>query len=1028
MYYGKKDRIYLDGVWKLLWGRNLMTEEFLSTRMEQGPLAKGGGLLLKKNVTVNDADFNDDAEAVAQYVREDFDDRAWMDVPVPRSWTDPTPWESPDDRGKLAARYLKRGKLLGYYFSGVGYYRKSFALPDEKKSKRYFLHFMNVDTLAKVWVNGRCLTPKEHANISLDADYRVYGAWLNDFECEIPESALHFGGEKNTIALRVFAKGVPCYWNAPNPGGITAPVWLETREPVFADKIAIVADYKTSRIRLTFTLNGAADSGGSEGVVTVSPWTSEDYSFPGQGATFEYPYKIDGGRCDAVIPLPGTEFWSPDKPCLYQLQIRNAQGRVIGLERFGFSTLEARGNQLFLNGRNVYLRGLNTQHALFDFTGGGNPAELTRDRRLYNDRNFGRNILMERRRAGFNYMRVHTGPGVPWGFALCDEVGLIASDEWTSLTASALAPNDKDREVEYLYKHDYSCFFDRDDNFKELHRGALEHWMASNVKYPSVLLFNGGNEPKECDRYFQLFAQNFYKTLKQADPRQRLVAPASGVHLAGSPDEQDAVPPGQGPALLPADYFDMHDYGPFTRWGILDTRMTHAGMIGKIDSLYGTGKIPVINGETFLAFATERSDRVMPADYDYAVNGDFRKFLTYFKANASELQILSSAAFGFDSLFDMRVLQEERILWLRKYLAAVRVDVPEMQGYALHMPDNYWMRPLGPDGKRETGFGGLETRGLTEVQTPVQILPKGIGEFGLFAGETANLELAMVNSSGMEPVDAEGEVLIDGVHAAKFKASADAGRIAPVTVRVPLPPLETGWRRISFTLRTKDVPIPPYSCDLFLVNRKDAPAPIADAYVIDDAGETATSICRSLKITAHAFDAGSAGRLLIVAPGSLPSADDERFAAIDTWMRNGGRVLVLEQKPGTQDPWSGQTVVAVRPYHMSYPAVSRTHPLMRDLRPRNFGYWRGGAVYDSYFPTIDYADVLVVGCDGLVRKDGKTRLELGMIAFSRHVGNGAYAWTQHKIAANHQTDSSAYCIMRNLVQLLVSDRGATDAK
>jgi hypothetical protein len=51
-----------------------------------------------------------------------------------------------------------------------------------------------------------------------------------------------------------------------------------------------------------------------------------------------------------------------------------------------------------------------------------------------------------------------------------------------------------------------------------------------------------------------------------------------------------------------------------------------------------------------------------------------------------------------------------------------------------------------------------------------------------------------------------------------------------------------------------------------------------------------------------------------------------------------------------------------------------------------------------------------------------------MVAFSQKVGEGAYLWTQHKIAANYLTDSSAYCLLRNLVQLLVSDQGATDAK
>src|SRR5262249_29378887 len=57
-----------------------------------------------------------------------------------------------------------------------------------------------------------------------------------------------------------------------------------------------------------------------------------------------------------VLDAPSLELWSPEKPKLYRVEITTGGDRVS--EEIGFRTIETRGIDILLNGKSIFLRGI----------------------------------------------------------------------------------------------------------------------------------------------------------------------------------------------------------------------------------------------------------------------------------------------------------------------------------------------------------------------------------------------------------------------------------------------------------------------------------------------------------------------------------------------------------------------------------------------------------------------------------------------------------------------------------------------
>lgn len=332
----------------------------------------------------------------------DFDDTHWKPVLLPHDWAISGPIVK-DNPGK--------GRM-GYYGGGVGWYRKSFTLPNASAGKRMRVTFDGVYMNADVWINGHPLGRRPYGYVTFGHDLTPY---------------LRGAGQPNVIAVRVDNSVQPSSrWYT--GCGIYRHVWLTVTENthiapdgVFVTTPAVAADRATVHVKTSVVNEGRGPAAigvahtirRSGRIVATFPVNQQSIA---NGATTTF---------DQQVELPRPELWSPESPALYTLETTVlVAGHVVDrLETtFGVRRLEFTSDRgFFLNGRNLKLKGVCLHHDAGG-VGAAVPEDVLR-RRL--------RLLQE---GGCNAIRTGHAPMAPEFYAMCDEMGLLVMaetlDEW----------------------------------------------------------------------------------------------------------------------------------------------------------------------------------------------------------------------------------------------------------------------------------------------------------------------------------------------------------------------------------------------------------------------------------------------------------------------------------------------------------------------------------------------------------------------------------------------------------------------
>src|SRR3954468_1389242 len=138
-----------------------------------------------------------------------FDDRAWRTVDLPHDWAVEQPFSA-------NASFSHGFKAVGRNFpeASVGWYRKSFTIPQSDTNRRISVVFDGVFRNSIVWVNGHYLGTEESG--------------YNGFQYDITD-LLNYGGD-NVIAVRVDATMEEGWFY--EGAGIYRHVWLTKTAPV----------------------------------------------------------------------------------------------------------------------------------------------------------------------------------------------------------------------------------------------------------------------------------------------------------------------------------------------------------------------------------------------------------------------------------------------------------------------------------------------------------------------------------------------------------------------------------------------------------------------------------------------------------------------------------------------------------------------------------------------------------------------------------------------------------------------------
>jgi beta-glucuronidase len=217
------------------------------------------------------------------------------------------------------------------YFEGTIWYKKTFNY-DLNKSKRLFLHFGAVNYLAAVYLNGNLLGKHEGG--------------FTPFQFEITNKLKE--GE-NSIVVRVnnqrLKDGIPCLgYDWFNYGGITRDVNLiETTDSYISDYFIQLKKHSLKEVLGWVRLDG---DNLSQNINIKIPELKVDYKTRTNiEGLAEIKFSMD------------LKLWSPETPKLYSVIIQSENDTVE--DTIGFRSIETSGTKILLNGKPLFLRGIN---------------------------------------------------------------------------------------------------------------------------------------------------------------------------------------------------------------------------------------------------------------------------------------------------------------------------------------------------------------------------------------------------------------------------------------------------------------------------------------------------------------------------------------------------------------------------------------------------------------------------------------------------------------------------------------------
>jgi beta-galactosidase len=375
-----------------------------------------------------------------------FDDSAWRSVDVPHDWSIDGPFD-PLNPAEGAGAFLP---------TGVGWYRRHFALPADFAGRRIFVEFDGVMANSDVWINDTHL------------GRRPFG--YAGFRYEItPHVKL---GEKgsNVLAVRVNNADQPASrWYTGS--GIYRHVRLIAVSPVHFDQGGLFvstprASADSALVSVQSIVANQSDAP-CEATVQVELFDEQGRSV----GTAESPpqpiaaRKTAGFRQELAISNP--QLWDLDRPrlCSAVCRVRVA-GATLDDSRVAFGVRDAHfeaATGFWLNGKNIKLKGV-CLHADGSAFGAAVPLGAW-ERRL--------TIL---KGLGVNAIRTAHNPPDAGFLDLCDRMGFLVMDEmfdcWT------VAKNIADY---HLYFEDWSKIDVRDA-------------VRRDRNHPCIVLYSAGNE------------------------------------------------------------------------------------------------------------------------------------------------------------------------------------------------------------------------------------------------------------------------------------------------------------------------------------------------------------------------------------------------------------------------------------------------------------------------------------------------------------------------------------------------------
>lgn len=378
-----------------------------------------------------------------EYAAIDYSDANWEQVQLPHDWNIKQKF---DRKGIGSAAYLPEG---------IGWYRKTFFVPQSYKGKAVSILFDGIFQQSDVYINGKHLGHRPYGFCSIEYDLTPY---------------LHVGKE-NIVAVRVNTTGGRPRWYA--GAGIYRHVWLTAANPVH---VATYGTYITTPeatedhadVKIVTTVSNQSDK---EQAITVTQRLIDDSGKEVARGKKGHLLIKAGNTADVeqIVPVASPRLWTLEDPVMYTMEttvkvnnrVTDVYTTPIGIRTIHFD----KDKGFFLNGKHHKLKGV-CLHQDAGCLGVAVP-DRSYERRL--------EILKE---YGCNAIRCsHNQPSAEF-LDMCDRMGFLVIDEAF------------DKWKGGYYKQHFDEWWQKD----------MANMILRDRNHPSIILWSIGNEVGEAGR------------------------------------------------------------------------------------------------------------------------------------------------------------------------------------------------------------------------------------------------------------------------------------------------------------------------------------------------------------------------------------------------------------------------------------------------------------------------------------------------------------------------------------------------
>ncbi len=378
-------------------------------------------------------------------------------------------------------------------YEGTVWYQKSFDY-HAPANTRVFLYFGAANYHARVWLNEKPLCEHEGG--------------FTPFNCEAT-AALQDG--QNVVIVSVndarHADDIPSLrpdWY--NYGGLTRDIRLVEVPRQFIEQYSIQLDHENAR-RIAGWIRLAGASTPQKLSVKIPEFKLSTV------ATTD-----NKGLARFTLDAPGVQLWSPEKPKLYRVEVSTETDQIV--DDIGFRTIEIRGTDILLNGKAIFLRGIDMHEEPFNRPGRAHGEDDART------------LLGWAKELGCNFVRLAHYPHDESMVRMADRLGLMV---WSEIPVYQ-GIDFKNPQTLAKAQQQLTEMIARDQN-----RAAIILWSVSN------------ETPKSPER--NAFLHQLIVMARTLDPT-RLITTATNQTSAAEPHKKVL----DDPIIADLDVFGVNEY------------------------------------------------------------------------------------------------------------------------------------------------------------------------------------------------------------------------------------------------------------------------------------------------------------------------------------------------------------------------------------------------------------------------------------------------------------------------------------